>query len=80
MLAGFQETAGLKFIVLMLDLMAWKRPIQPVSYSVTRPQGPFRPTPADHASLIGITKVDVRHVVDAAGVAAVAAQRLRQRR
>src|SRR5574337_57748 len=40
----------------MLDLIAWKRPIQPLSYSVTRPQGAVSPTPAETVGLIGIAK------------------------
>lgn len=40
----------------MLDLIAWKRPAEPASYSVTSPQGAVKPTPNDQAGLIGIAK------------------------
>jgi hypothetical protein len=53
--AGFQDTAGFTLTVWMLDRIAWKRPIQPSSYSVTRPNGAVTPSPIDHSASIGIT-------------------------
>jgi hypothetical protein len=54
--AAFHATPGLTLIVRMLDLIAWKRPIQPSSYSVTRPNGEFTPSPTDQSGSSGITK------------------------
>ena len=53
---AFHDTAGLTLIVLISDLSPWKRPIQPLSYSVTSPKGAFTPTPTDHCLSSGIVR------------------------
>ena len=49
----FHAIAGLMLIVWICDLSVWKRPIQPSSYSVVRPNGTLMPRPNVQSLLIG---------------------------